>query len=303
MEQKRLLWIIAAVGVFLLVVLGAALMIYSPATKNPQSIAAANNGNKNTSNGWISLAPAQAETTEMPFAAQSDPNLLNDENADSEFNAGNADSSARTGFDFETETPNDIRVKDLTVHAENATIYAKTNTESKTLTAPAVNTTTTIDLNPPAQVSQIKTETVVTSNTVAKNNIAAEKTAEKSYADKVKTNVKVTEQKKVAAKPAKTVQKPAAKVEPKKPMITRYWVQVSSLTSRKSADAAREELAKNQITADVFTYTDKKNQMYYRVRVGPYTTKTEAEYWCGKIAKIDTFKNSAGYVTSTTTED
>ncbi len=302
MEQKRLLWIIAAVGVFLLVVLGAALMIYSPATKNPQSIAAANSGNKNTSNGWISLAPAQAEAPETAFAAMSDQKLSDDENEDSDYNTENAASSVRSGFDFETETPKDIRVKDLTVHAENATIYAK-DTDSKNLTAPAVNTTTTIDLNPPAQVSQIKTKTVVTPNVIAKNNAATEKDTDKSYANETKTSIKITETKKVAAKPARNIQKSAVKAEPKKPMITRYWVQVSSLTSRKSADAAREELAKNQITADVFTYTDKKNQMYYRVRVGPYTTKTEAEYWCGKIAKIDTFKNSAGYVTSTTTED
>ena len=39
MEQKRILWITAAVGIFLLVVLGGALIIYSPQTRAPKSIA------------------------------------------------------------------------------------------------------------------------------------------------------------------------------------------------------------------------------------------------------------------------
>ena len=92
------------------------------------------------------------------------------------------------------------------------------------------------------------------------------------------------------------------KAAPAKPMITQYWVQVTSLTSRKSADAAREVLARNQINADVFTYSDNKNQLFYRVRVGPYMTKTEAEYWRAKISNIDNFKNCASYVASTKSE-
>ena len=298
MEQKRLLWIIAATGVFLLVVLGAALIIYSPAAKGTQSIAAVKNGNKNTSNGWISLAPAQAEPENelKPFAYENDSEYDLPENGAT---AENAAPSA-PGFDFENgKGAGDIRIKELTVHAENATVYAANGSDSaKNYT----QGTTTIDLNQapvaqavPAQNTQAVSQTVTKKAEPAKVSApsVSEKTVSKNY-----------EAKKVESKPAvKAVQKPAPKVEPKKPMVTRYWVQVSSLTSRKSADAAREELSKNQITADVFTYTDKKGQMYYRVRVGPYTTKTEAEYWCSKIVKIDAFRNSAGYVTSTTSEE
>ena len=39
MENKKTLWIIAAVGAFLLVVLGAAVIVYSPSEKNAQTIA------------------------------------------------------------------------------------------------------------------------------------------------------------------------------------------------------------------------------------------------------------------------
>ena len=99
-----------------------------------------------------------------------------------------------------------------------------------------------------------------------------------------------------------TVQKTAEKLAAaKQAEQTQYWVQVTSLTSRKSADTAREVLDENKITADVFTYTDAKGQLFYRVRVGPYTTKSEAEYWQAKIARIDTFKNTSSYVASTKT--
>ena len=56
-------------------------------------------------------------------------------------------------------------------------------------------------------------------------------------------------------------------------------------------------LAENKIPAEVFTYTDAKKQVFYRVRVGPYTTKTEASFWKEKILKIDQFKDSKAYVT------
>ena len=39
MEQKRILWIIAAVGVFFLVVIGAALILYSPTQATDPAIA------------------------------------------------------------------------------------------------------------------------------------------------------------------------------------------------------------------------------------------------------------------------
>ncbi|MCI7546154.1 MAG: SPOR domain-containing protein [Treponema porcinum] len=112
----------------------------------------------------------------------------------------------------------------------------------------------------------------------------------------------IAQAEKVPAPKKQTVQKTAEKpAAAKQAEQTQYWVQVTALTSRKSADTAREVLDENKITADVFTYTDAKGQLFYRVRVGPYTTKSEAEYWQAKIARIDTFKNTSSYVASTKT--
>jgi cell division protein FtsN len=56
---------------------------------------------------------------------------------------------------------------------------------------------------------------------------------------------------------------------------------VGSYTSKKSADSARAALESSRIPGEVFTYTANANtpseKIYYRVRVGPYATKIEAE--------------------------
>ena len=103
---------------------------------------------------------------------------------------------------------------------------------------------------------------------------------------------KTVSQPKPAAQPT-----PAPKAEPKK---TQFWVQVAAYSNKKGAEGARTILDDNKIPSDIFTYRDNKDKLYYRVRVGPYTTKSEAEYWRTKIVKIKEIDNANdSYVTST----
>ena len=110
----------------------------------------------------------------------------------------------------------------------------------------------------------------------------------KSESVKSSSNVKVT----VNGNASVTV-----KEEPKK---TQFWVQVAAYSNKKGAENARSILDTNKIPADVFTYQDNKSRLFYRVRVGPYTTKSEAEYWRSRIVKIDDFAKAESYITSTT---
>ena len=107
---------------------------------------------------------------------------------------------------------------------------------------------------------------------------------------------------------SKSVSKSAAKSAPKtvktagtpqETLVTQYWVQVASYSNKKGAESARSVLDSNKIPADVFTYVDNKENMFFRVRVGPYTTKSEAEYWRSKINNINEFAKAESYVTST----
>ena len=307
MEQKRTLWIMAAVGVFLLVVLGAALILYSPTARSSQTIATVSPSNKQTSNGWVSLAPAENETT-IPQTKMPATEVLSEEtNEVPQQNVINSEEKI-------------TRVAELTVYADKATIISNNPNEMNNVVAAVpssvpeqktaeqthhtvINNTTTIDINP-----VISEKPVVTpKNELTKNTIetTSKKVAEKPVVKQVakkEVSKPVSKPKKVTSTKATTSTTTTAKVTktPAKPKVVQYWVQVTSLKSKKSAENAREVLDENKITADIFTYKDKKDQLFYRVRVGPYTTKSEAEYWQSKIAKIDTFASSSSYITSTT---
>ena len=300
MEQKRTLWIIAAVGVFLLVVLGAALVLYSPASRASQTIAGYSTERGTSSNGWISLAPS------APVQQKTQNEILSDIQNDTKENESSI-SDFTSISDSEETDGQERKVGELTVYADNATIYsANTKNEpsayAQDVPQTIINNTTTIDLTAAPK------EPVMAHNALPKSEPAKEAVQKvrqapaRRIAESTQPSKTIAQAEKAPAPKKQTVQKTAEKPAiAKQAEQTQYWVQVTSLTSRKSADTAREVLDENKITADVFTYTDAKGQLFYRVRVGPYTTKSEAEYWQAKIARIDTFKNTSSYVASTKT--
>ncbi len=273
MEQKKTLWIIAAVGVFLLVVLGVPAILHYP-SRNPVP-------------AYASISPVEKKTTQGGWT--------------------------KPAADVEA-----AKVNDLVVLADNATVY------SQNTAIPASNGTT-IDLN--ALKNELVTETQLQAQpqniniTVnipdAKEEVKITPQAEVKYVAKeepvvntvntVKTVQKAEAKAEKTAKAPKTnavananSQKasPAPKAEPKK---TQYWVQVAAYSNKKGAEGARTILDENKIPSDIFTYRDNKDKLYYRVRVGPYTTKSEAEYWRTRIIKISEIDNANdSYITSTT---
>lgn len=282
MEQKRTLWIVAAVGVFLLVVLGAALILYTPQSKQATIANSRVTNNSTASNGWISLAPSAPLQT----------STNTDEKVDEE-------SSVLSDKEIPNPAKTELRAEEVNIYAENANVYSEKTElnklgENATVKAETSEKPTTIVLTEPEKTAEAKTSKPEVSK--PRSNVAVKN----SVSEKQKTPAKPEH--KNTAKAAKTEQNKSVSAKPsvKEPEIVQYWVQVTALTSRKSADEARNKLGENQITADVFTYTDNKKQLFYRVRVGPYTTKSEAEYWRTKISKIDSFQNSSSYITSTT---
>lgn len=282
MEQKRILWITAAVGIFLLVVLGGALIIYSPQTRAPKSIA--KSASVTESNGWVSIAPVEksaeterqvvdlnAEISENPLVSDSTENQ-NIPEVVSSFNANNL------GVNMSEQEGQIAKTGDVTVYVENATVIsAKDFSEKSEKTLQ------------PSENVQVESKIVPEKKEVVERKVVA------------KSNP-VQEKKVLLPKKSESVSKAPVKSVSETKKSTQYWIQVASLTSRKNADSARAVLGENKITADVFTYKDTSDKLYYRVRVGPYTTKSEAEYWRGEIAKIDSFASSQSYVTSTVVE-
>lgn len=275
MEQKKTLWIIAASGVFLLVVLGAALLLNSSPASVPTTAAITT----------IDRTPVVA-TSEVPNVSpiQASENVLDSntlafqkiENGISgETNSSGTNASAESGAQGNA----------VQVDSANLTINTNTtNIELKTSAAPSSNITAT---------SRAGEEALAKANgsNKASNYVASAPSVKNEATMPAKSN----SQSAPNSSSAKSAQKKTASAPV--PLATKYWVQAASFTNKKSADSARTELDEKKIPAEVFTYKDKKDTLFYRVRVGPYTTKSEAEYWKGRIGSMDFFKDTQSYVT------
>jgi cell division protein FtsN len=276
MEQKKTLWIIAASGVFLLVVIGAAMILYSPSSKKGPSAATVS----------AIQQPADMHTVQQQPPVSSDLPIP----------AGNKAAD---------EKDSNSHVNEMTVISGTTNVYGiNTNTSGTAAGTGTTETdgTTTIDLNTlktassgssasvqqeaapvPATVQvQKKPESEASVRTIAP--------ASKGTAVKAETAVKNTYKK---AEPGSSAKPTVKKAVP----VPKYWVQAASFASKKIADDARAILDQNRIPSEVFTYKDSKNKTFYRVRIGPYTTRSEAEYWRTRIIQINEFKDTQSYIT------
>ena len=301
MEQKKTLWIIAGVSFFLLVVFGVAFIAFKPSMKYSPTFAKRPAVEKKAQldNGW-SNPPAPPAPS---------------------FQDSNKQSS-------ELST---AKVNDMVVVSENTTVYDITKANQPAASESQPGQSTTIDLNALKRelTAELAAQAQATGQTPQNINITVTMPERKPEPQSVviasdyytgnakdeapaKPAPKAEPAKKQEPAPSKTtqvVQKPAPKAETKAPAkaaaapapktVTRFWVQVAAYTNKKTAENAREVLSDNKISSDIFTYQDNKNRLFYRVRVGPYTTKSEAEYWQAKISKISDFSNEQSFVTST----
>jgi len=97
-------------------------------------------------------------------------------------------------------------------------------------------------------------------------------------------------EKPAASKPAA---KPAASpaVTPKPKTTKDYWVQTGAFTAKIRAEDSRELLASKGITS-IIENSEINGKTWYRVRVGPYTSENEANYWLALVKTIDGFGSS-----------
>ncbi len=298
MEQKKTLWIIAAVSVFLLVVVGGAAIVFNPLISESKRKSSVNPVEKT----------AQVQTQNQ---------------------SGWTNTSAQ---DAQTSSPT---VNDMFVVSENTTVLgfnqtAQEDTQSTTIDLNALkkelaanasvsqpqNINITVNLSESENQSKVEEPPVVVTSEYyvksAKEAEASEKAAavkqtqEVAKAEPAKTTTAATSSSSTKASSTKTSTasssastKTAASSTTKSNPITRFWVQVAAYSNKKTAENARSVLSEKKINSDIYTYEDNKSKLFYRVRVGPFTTKSEAEYWQSKITEISDFAKAGSYVTST----
>ena len=75
-----------------------------------------------------------------------------------------------------------------------------------------------------------------------------------------------------------------------------FWVQVGSFNKKSGADITRQSLSAQGIQSEIFTYTADNGSTGFRVRVGPYQTRSEAEYW---MKLVEEKTGTKGFITET----
>lgn len=315
MEQKKTLWIIAAAGVFLLVVLATAGIMYSPAKNQEQAIRTTVSYSKNNENsndtGWINNQE-NSSTEKKDFIVFSENTTVyelagkNQKNNDFVNESPKSVSEVQQPVSDSNTIDLNLLKNDLLAQNQprepqqniNITVNVPAN-KSENSENKSVN-----QLQTPEQVS--KTDKTVLENDYYVGASSVKKDSKPAPQKQVQPQpVKVAKTESAKEKPvskpvAKSTSKTAKTVStPQENLVTQYWVQVASYSNKKGAESARSVLDSNKIPADVFTYVDNKENMFFRVRVGPYTTKSEAEYWRSKINNINEFAKAESYVTST----
>jgi DedD protein len=112
--------------------------------------------------------------------------------------------------------------------------------------------------------------------------------------------VKPAAAKPAAEKPAvekPVVAKPAAAKPAKSYDSSNFWIQTGAFTTIKYAEGAKDYLAERGITS-VIEDPMINGKTWYRVRVGPYTTRDEANYWLALVKSIDGFSASQVWETN-----
>lgn len=301
MEQKKTLWIIAAVSVFLLVVMGAAMIIFNQSAGTSRRVASIKPVEKtaqvSSQSGWTNNTAAENPATSSPqvsdmFVVSENTTVLDLGQASSSVAANDTQSTTidlnalkrELAADATLDKPNPQNNINITVNLTD-----KENT-ARVEEAPVVLTTE-------YYTGKAKeAEEAEKANAVKKTESAVAKASPAPASTKTSTS-KTSTAKSTSSSSTKAASSSASTT--KTSTVTRFWVQVAAYSNKKTAENARSVLSDKKINSDIYTYEDAKSKLFYRVRVGPFTTKSEAEYWQSKIVEISDFAKAGSYVTST----
>ena len=283
MEQKRILWIVAAVGLFLLVVVGFALILYSPAQKQDPIITS----NQSTNDIWASPGNANPINPNYQVSSLQGTPLENVVNSNIQ-STDNSQQFTPVATSPAQQVSGQVPQGNNILPSDSMTLSGQQQVQDVTVfsgnTKVITNGSTTIELtrNSSNSVTQpVVTQSVSTQasspKTVVANTSAVSSTS--------------------SAKTTSTAKTASTKTETLAP---KYWIQAGSYSSKKNAEEARSVLSAEKIASEIFTFTDANGTLFYRVRIGPYTTKSEAEYWHSRIKLIPQFEGTSSYVVNST---
>ena len=261
MEQKKILWVILSVSVFVLAIFGIALFLYSPSRA------------QNTAESGGEMIPYEGnpypQTAVDPEKWARDPDKI----AELDKTASPAIENI-INLNIVANDPAAAEQKGIDV--SGLTGQEQEHAESTAEDSLPVKLAEGIGINTQAVEKPVEKQPAAVSKPVQ----PAEKKPVKSAGGK-----KAEPQKKPVQKPT------VVKAEQSAQKQTLYWVQTASLASRINAERARDTLAAEHMKVEIFT-KETSAGLTHRVRVGPFSNHTEASYWLKNIQKLKGFENS-----------
>jgi DedD protein len=295
MEKKKTLLIVISVGLFLVLAIGAALLIFSPKKSEQTSLASLQKDKQPlpaTTQNTISTSEAPADTTTGTTGS------VNSSTTNTTTPAVNPTEWIKNPQSIQSmQTPpqsvSQNRGDVIIIYGDNAVTTKSPTASNDTGTAKATDTNKIVIEVPktgtqaplPDQETlaekKSNTQTQTKTQAIQTQQLQSETSTRKSNTE-TKTVTKATT---VSSKPV-TKSTPATNI-----IYTDYWIQTGAFTSKVRAESVKEELAMKGISS----YTEVKEvqgKTYYRVRLGPYTSKNEAEYWLNLVKSFDGFNDS-----------
>ena len=274
MEKKKLLLVAVSVGVFLVIIISACILIFSPK----------NNAGNVTQAAYAGGQSGNTARRGQPIAAGTSGNPAQGNPAAPQLPAtmDAADMVRNSGSLQGIQSP------------PSATAIQETNFYINGAQQPAENYR--VDSGDPSRV----VFTVPKPSTAAVPDVDARPQAVQQATPKPaapKQTAPVQAKPAVPAAPKQAAPKPAVAAKtssesnPAAKTYNDYWVQTGAFTSLANAQGVKEKLASKGI-ASIIDNSEVDGKVWHRVRMGPYTSENEAKYWLTFVKEIDGFGNS-----------
>jgi DedD protein len=283
MEKKKLLLVAVSVGVFLVIVIGAAILVFSPRNAVSAASTAAVGpipAGAPINSGVSGNVPAETGLSVSSRPASVDP-------ADMVRNP-----EGIRGLQPAPAVPEINREDNFFVNGENerqpiATAENAGPEGSSTIITVTRPTTAAVPNTPATGRAAAST---AAPRTAARTTPAASAPAV-SAAPAARTSPAASGRSAPSTASARSSSAPAKTATQSSASLNNYWVQTGSFSTQTRAEGAKEMLVSKGITP-IIENRDVNGKIFFRVRVGPYTSRNEADYWLSLIKTINGFEDS-----------
>ncbi|MDR2537675.1 MAG: SPOR domain-containing protein [Treponema sp.] len=279
MEKKKLLLIAVSLGIFLVIVIGLSILIFAPKKDNITAYPP-------TSSAYAGTVDPTSGTSGGSLPATLPDSSVYD---------GTPARSVGTGASGPSVTV-EIAPPATASSAQAASSTSATSVQSLTPKVSSASTSSqsvaTKAAPTPVTPTAIRPATTISGTTQSTSASAPTTTSSQSASRASTTTTSAATQNASATTTTRQIQ-PTSSVTSvsAKRTYESYWVQAGAFSTQIRAEDVKETLKTKGIAAVIETH-NVQGKDFYRVRVGPYTSQNEADYWLALIKGIDGFEES-----------